>query len=243
VVTRNDAVRAPGITGQRRAQPTVVVADDDPGIRNLVSQLLHVNGFFVVTCGDGFSAVQLSQDLKPALVILDIRMPNMDGFAACETLRRSSDVPVIFLTVVDAESDAVRAFEAGADDYIRKPFGARELVSRVRAVTRRFRSLPGEKLVLGTLEVDENQRLAFVNGSETRLSATEFALLSYLIRNANKVVTHAQILDQVWGFDYLETRQVIRLVVHRLRRKLGVGLDVRLETIAGVGYRLSGPTH
>ena len=219
-------------------EPVVVVADDDPGIRTIVSHLLEANGYYVVACGDGEGALQLTDQLKPALLVLDIKMPKLDGLSVCRKLRTKTDVPVIFLTVVDDESEAVSAFEAGGDDYIRKPFGARELVSRVGAVLKRFSGeAPARQL-----ELDSGQRLAYMNAQELTLSATEYAVLHLLMENANRVLTYGQLLERVWGYDYQDSRQVARLVVHRLRRKLEGATDVVLETVAGAGYRLKGPT-
>ncbi len=224
-------------------EPVVVVADDDPGIRTIVSHLLEANGYYVVACGDGEGALQLTDQLKPALLVLDIKMPKLDGLSVCRKLRTKTDVPVIFLTVVDDESEAVSAFEAGGDDYIRKPFGARELVARVGAVLKRFSGeAPARQLELGSLELDSGQRLAYMNAQELTLSATEYAVLHLLMENANRVLTYGQLLERVWGYDYQDSRQVARLVVHRLRRKLEGATDVVLETVAGAGYRLKGPT-
>jgi DNA-binding response OmpR family regulator len=157
----------------------------------------------------------------------------------CRDVRRTSDTPVIILTVLDDEAEAARALDAGADNYVRKPFGARELVSRVKAVVRRSGSRgAGMTLALGSLKVDETQRLVLIAGNEVHLTSTEFDLLAYLMRNAERVVTHVQLLDHIWGYDYSESRQAIRLVVHRLRRKLAPAGDVTLETMTSVGYRL-----
>ena len=148
------------------------------------------------------------------------------------------------LTVLDDETEAARALDAGADDYIRKPFGARELVARIKAVVRRAGTRgSGELFVIGSLKIDETQRIASIGGEEVHLSSTELDLLAYLAANVNRVVTHAQLLDHIWGYDYTESRQAVRLVIHRLRRKLAPAKDVQVETMAGVGYRLklSGP--
>ncbi|HLF78618.1 MAG TPA: response regulator transcription factor [Dehalococcoidia bacterium] len=229
-------------TPGRRTEPVVLVADDDPGIRAVVAQLLQINGFFAVTCADGESALELARKLRPALVILDVRMPALDGLTVCQTIRRGSDTPIIMLTVLNDEAEAAKALDAGADDYIRKPFGARELVSRVKAVVRRAgnRGL-GDRVSAGSLQLDENQRIVLIHGVEVHVSSTEFDLLAYLARNANRVVTHVQLLDHIWGYDYTESRQAIRLVIHRLRRKLESATGIQLETMSGVGYRLKIP--
>jgi DNA-binding response OmpR family regulator len=229
---------------QARGEPIVVIADDDPGIRSVVSQLLQLNGFFAMTCGDGKSAVDLVVKLRPALAILDVRMPGMDGFTACQAIRRASDTPIIMLTVLDDEAEAAKALDSGADDYIRKPFGAHELVSRVKAVVRRTSNrYIGGVLKVGSLQLDQRQRIVLLDGTEVHVSSTEFDLLAYLMHNANRVVTHVQLLDHVWGYDYTESRQAIRLVVHRLRRRLEGARDVELETMPGVGYRLKNLPH
>lgn len=166
-----------------------------------MSRILQLNGFFVVTCRDGETALNLFPQIQPSLAILDIRMPGLDGLALCARLRAASDVPVIILTATEDEATAAEALEAGADDYVRKPFGAAEFIARVRAVLRRadVDMPPTVRYECGPLVIDERQRLVTLHGREIALSRTEFGLLAYLARNANRVLTHDQILERVWG--------------------------------------------
>ena len=177
----------------RRNEPVVVVADDDPGIRAVVSQLLQANGFFAVSCGDGESAVNLVRQLRPSLVLLDIRMPVMDGLTACREIRRETTIPVIMLTVLDDESEAARALDAGADDYVRKPFGTQGHSSRES----RLSSAAWAVVALGSSFLSSalcgsmrRSQIASINGDEIHLSSTELDLLAYLAGNLNRVVTH-----------------------------------------------------
>lgn len=224
----------------RRTQPSVLVADDDRGVLVVVSRALQSSGFLVFTCGDGQEAVQLFHQLKPSLVILDIKMPGMDGLAACRVIRSQSDVPIVMLTVLTHESDAARALEMGADDYVRKPFGLDEFMARIKAVLRRTGgAAPGaERLVVGSLVVDEREHQVLLNGTEFLLSRTEFNLLAYLVRNQSRILSHDQILERVWGPEYVGAHQVLRVTMSRLRQKLGSGDAPLIETLSGIGYRL-----
>ncbi len=227
----------------RRGQPSVLVADDDPGILVVLSRALESNGFLVFTCSDGREAVNLQEQLRPSLVVLDVRMPKMDGLAACRDIRSQSDVPIVMLTVLAGESDAAHALEMGADDYVRKPFGLDEFMARVKAVLRRtgVTDSGGERLVAGPLVVDEREHRVAVDGVEIPLSRTEFALLAYLVRNENRVLTHDQILERVWGPEYVGAHNVLRMMMTRLRQKLRTLDAPVIETLAGVGYRLKPP--
>jgi DNA-binding response OmpR family regulator len=180
------------------------------------------------------------EECDPALVILDVMMPGLDGISVCTQLREVSDIPIIILTALEDESDAARALERGADDYIRKPFGASELVARVRTVLRRANSgvSKPERLEAGPIVVDENERLVLVDGEEVILSRTEFALLTFMIRNRNRVLTHDQILERVWGSEYVGSHHVLRVAMSRLRLKLEAAGAALIETLLGVGYRL-----
>jgi len=221
-----------------RSTPTILVADDDPGVRAVVTQALQINGFSVVTCGDGVSALDLCIEVEPALAILDVLMPKMDGISVCRALRSRSDVPIMMLTGLEDESDAARSLAAGADDYVRKPFGMDELVARVRALLRRARGEPGtDRLAAGPLVIDEAEHRVLLHDRDVALSPTEFRLLDHLVRNQSRVLTHDQLLARVWGREYAGSHHLLRVAISRLRQKLdgsGAGL---IETLAGVGYR------
>jgi DNA-binding response OmpR family regulator len=220
--------------------PRVIVADDDPGIRTILTRVLQLNGFEVGAVDNGSDALGLFERDEPTLLILDVRMPGMDGITLCSRIRASSNVPIIILTALEEEADAARALEAGADDYVRKPFGAAELVARVKAILRRSGTeRPArEKLSAGPIILDEAEHVCFVNEEELVLSRTEFALLAFLIRNRNRVLTHDHILERVWGPEYVGSHHVLRVAMSRLRQRLE-GVDANfIETLLGVGYRL-----
>jgi DNA-binding response OmpR family regulator len=205
----------------------------------VVSRALQSSGFLVFTCGDGHEAVQLFHQLKPSLVVLDIRMPGMDGLTACRVIRSQSDVPIVMLTVLAHESDAAHALEMGADDYVRKPFGLDEFMARIKAVLRRTGAAPGaERLVAGSLVVDEREHQVLLTGAELLLSRTEFSLLAFLVRNQSRILSHDQILERVWGPEYVGAHHVLRMTMSRLRQKLGGGNAPTIETLSGIGYRL-----
>jgi DNA-binding response OmpR family regulator len=224
-----------------RGPRSVLVVDDDQGILNIVSSMLRLDDLFPFTCGDGARAIAAFHEVHPELVILDVALPGLDGLEVCRRLRAVSRVPIIMLTVMTEPSDAAAALEAGADDYVRKPFAAEELRARIRAIRRRNQAdaIGGDRLVLGSLVVDGNRRLASVNGSELALTPTEFALLTYLASHAERALTHAQILRGVWGGEYVDSPHVLRVTMSRLRHKLEVAGAALIETLPRVGYRMS----
>jgi DNA-binding response OmpR family regulator len=217
----------------------IVAADDDRGILKIIERVLGLNDFMVFTATNGTDALRMVDQMDPSLVLLDVMMPGMTGIEVCEKIRSHSNVPVIILTGLDDESDATRALEAGADDYIRKPFGANELVARIRAVLRRAQiDVPrAERIEVGPLIVDEGEYQAFAAGVALDLSRTEFRLLGYLVRNRNRVLTHDQILERVWGAEYLGSHHVLRVAISRLRQKLEASGVQAIETLSGIGYR------
>ncbi len=217
----------------------IVAADDDRGILKIIERVLGLNDFMVFTATNGTEALRLVEQMDPSLVLLDVMMPGMDGIAVCEKIRAHSNVPIIILTGLDEESDATRALEAGADDYVRKPFGANELVARIRAVLRRAQiDVPrAERLEVGPLVLDEAEYQASAGGTELDLSRTEFKLLGFLMRNRGRVLTHDQILERVWGQEYLGSHHVLRVAISRLRQKLEASDVHAIETLSGIGYR------
>jgi len=219
----------------------VLTADDDPAIRRIVSRVLELNDFDVIACTNGSEALRAFEERQPQLVILDIRMPEIDGLTLCREIRADSDVPIIMLTALEDESDAAAALEAGADDYIRKPFGTNELLARIKAVLRR--ALPDvaasqETLHAGDITVDMLQHEVRYRGEEVKLSRTEFSLLVYLMRNPNRVLTQDQILERVWGSDYVGSHHVLRVCMSRLRQRFPGNDALPVESLPGVGYRL-----
>jgi two-component system KDP operon response regulator KdpE len=225
-----------------RFTPHILVADDDPAILAAVSRILQLNGFFVVSCSDGETALQLFNELSPALLITDIRMPRLDGLELCQKVREVSDTPILILTAVADESTAAKALEAGADDYIRKPFGATEFLARVRAALRRGSpgGARGERLTVGPITLDEAAHEVTVGEQFVDLSRTEFAILAFLMRGHGRVLTHDQILTVVWGPEFVGSHHLLRVSMSRLRHKLGPEGMAQIETLPGVGYRLRG---
>ena len=222
---------------------TVLVVDDDKNLRISVGAHLERAGYEVLTATDGREALRVTYGERPDLIILDVMMPELDGFETLEMLREVSNVPVIMLTVRSDEDDKVRGLELGADDYMTKPFGARELVSRVKAVLRRTQgpATPGEAILQidDRLSVDYNRQEVIVEGERIRLRPTEFRMLYHLIENAGWVVPHETLLAKVWGYEYREEIQYLRLYVTYLRKKIepDPSNPRYILTERGIGYR------
>ncbi len=220
-------------------QPTVLVVDDEKHIIDLARMYLEREGFTVEEALDGAEALRKIRSLKPALVVLDLMLPEVDGWEVCRRTRVDSDVPIIMLTARSDDVDKIVGLELGADDYLTKPFNPRELVARVKAILRRNeRSLrPGKALHLGDLTIDPSSREATLSTQTLELRTKEFDLLYTLAEHRGQVLTREQLLELVWGYDfYGETRTVDVHIAH-LRKKLK-GSDVEIETLRGVGYKL-----
>jgi two-component system KDP operon response regulator KdpE len=226
-----------------RPDPLVLVVDDERHITQLVRMNLEVEGFNVITASSGSEALDRVREDLPDLVLLDVRMPELDGFETLQLLREVSDVPVIMLTVRSEEEDIVRGLELGADDYVTKPFRARELSSRIRAVLRRTQgAAPPESAIVEIddhLSVDYNRREVIVDGERVDLRPTEFRLLYHLIENAGWVVPHETLLAKVWGYEYQEEVHYLRLYITYLRKKIepDPSNPKYILTERGVGYR------
>jgi DNA-binding response OmpR family regulator len=218
---------------------TVVVVEDDPRIADLVELYLRRDGFRVVQAPDGQRGVDAVDREHPDMVVVDVGLPGgQSGFDVCRTLRSRSDVPVLFLTARDEEVDRLVGLELGGDDYLTKPFSPRELVARIRAILRRTDppSRHPTCRTLGSIEIDAVRREARDNGSVVPLATREFDLLVYLAEHTGMVLTRRQLLDAVWGLDWVGDERTVDVHVRQLRKKLGSGLP--LVTVWGVGYRL-----
>jgi len=221
----------------------VLVVDDEPRMTRFIRMNLELEGYRVVEACNGLEALDKVRTDLPDLVILDVMMPELDGFETLEMLREVSNVPVIMLTVRADEDDKVRGLELGADDYVTKPFGARELASRVKAVLRRTRGpVAPEKAILridDRLSVDFNNREVIVEGQRIKLRPTEFRLLYHLIENTGWVVPHETLLAKVWGYEYREEIHYLRLYVAYLRQKIepDPSRPRYIFTERGAGYR------
>ena len=225
----------------------ILVIDDEAAIVRLVRAKLQTDGYTVVSAGNGETGLQLVEDERPDLVILDVMMPGMDGFETLRRLREQSRVPVIMLTARASDRDKLRGLESGADDYVTKPFNPDELAARVAAVLRRSEgSAPaGGRTVLRyeDLEIDLERRSVTLRGNEVKLSKTEWALLSQLASNAGRVLMHAELLSRIWGPEFRDESHYLRTWVSRLRTKLEPdGAENSLiTTFPGIGYRLEPP--
>jgi two-component system OmpR family response regulator len=236
------------MTGQDQI-PQVLVVDDEPNIRDLVQVALKFHGCAVTTAASGTEALRQVEAARPDLVVLDVVLPDFDGFEVCRRLRAAgNEVPVIFLTARDTSSDTVTGLALGGDDYVTKPFSVEALVARVRAVLRRAsRAAPGGEdadaglLRAGDLELDESRWTVRRAGMPIELSPTEFRLLAYLMRHTGRVLTRAQLLENVWGWDYAGQSQIVETYVSYLRRKLDPLGPPLIHTQRGVGYTLRVP--
>ncbi len=230
--------------------PKVLVVDDEPNIRELVQVALKFHGCAVTTGATGMEALRLAATGNPDLIVLDVVLPDIDGFEVCRRLRASAnDVPVIFLTARDTTSDTVTGLTIGGDDYITKPFSVEALVARVRAVLRRTArqqaeagdGADGSTLRVADLELDEEHWTVRRAGTLVDLSPTEFRLLAYLMRNQGLMLTRKQLLENVWGWEYAGQSQVLETYVSYLRRKLDPLGPPLIHTQRGVGYSLRPP--
>jgi two-component system OmpR family response regulator len=221
----------------------LLVVDDEATILELLSGSLRLAGFEVLTAASGAEAVRAAASGRPDLVLLDVMMPDGDGFEALRRMRSGgAEVPVIFLTARDEESDRVTGFAAGADDYVTKPFSLDELLGRIRAVLRRTRrDALGSRLRVADLEIDEDAHEVRRSGAVVALTPTEFRLLRFLMLNAGRVVSKSQILDHVWEYDPGRDGSVVEPCVSYLRRKVDQGQPRLIHTVRGFGYVLRIP--
>jgi two-component system OmpR family response regulator len=222
----------------------VLVVDDERNIAELVATALRYERFDVTTVGDGRGAIDAVRELSPHLLVLDVMLPDMDGFAVQERLRADGRrVPVLFLTARDSVEDRVRGLTLGGDDYLTKPFSVEELVARVRAILRRTQGDgdASSRIVYEDLELDEETRDVRRGGERIDLSPTEFTLLRFLLVNARRVLSKAQILDHVWQYDFGGDGRIVETYISYLRKKIDAGRTPLIHTIRGVGYTIRHP--
>jgi two-component system, OmpR family, KDP operon response regulator KdpE len=223
-------------------KPSILVVDDEPQITRVLKTTLSSQGYGTRTAADGEEALQVMKEWSPDLLITDLRMPNMDGLDLCRHVRARSQLPIIVLSVTGEERTKVEALDAGADDYVTKPFGINELLARVRAAFRRVaaKEEPESQLIaIGDFHIDLQTRDVRVNDRNVHLTPKEFDLLVYLARHANKVVTHRALLSAVWGENSVEQPEYLRVFVGHLRKKLETdeGAPRYILTEPWVGYR------
>ncbi len=227
----------------REPRHRILIVDDEPRMIRFIQMNLELEGYQVSQASNGFEALNKLRDDLPDLVILDVMMPDMDGFETLRLLREVSAVPVIMLTVKADEEDKVRGLELGADDYVTKPFSPKELSSRVKAVLRRTEMpAPAEKTAIKIddyLQIDFDRRVVIAGGKEIKLRPTEYRLLYHLVSNAGRILTHEQLLSKAWGYEYREESHYLRLYITYLRQKIepDPANPRYIFTERGVGYR------
>lgn len=230
----------------RSNSPTVLVVDDEKPLRDFVRRNLEVRNFNVETASNGLEALAIFNTQNVDLVIMDIMMPHLDGLETIRRIRQTSLVPIIILSALGEESDKVRAFDMGADDYLTKPFGTGELLGRVKAVLRRARwsesSIVNERITRGDIVADLERHEISVRGTILNLTPTEFNLLVHMMRHAGKTLSHRSILQNVWGPEYGEEAEYLRVYMGKLRQKIEVDplKPQYLLTERGIGYRFKG---
>lgn len=223
----------------------ILVIDDEPQILRALRTILSARKYQVTTASRGEEGLALAAALKPDLIILDLGLPDMEGVTVCENLRRWTQSPIIVLSVRDAERDKVRVLDQGADDYLTKPFGIEELLARIRVALRnaaRHKDVHKATIVAGDISIDLAGHIVTRGEVEVKLTATEFKLLAYLASNAGRILTHQSILNNVWGPEYTDSVEYLRVYMSQLRKKLE--LDPKrpryLLSEPGIGYRFSG---
>jgi two-component system OmpR family response regulator len=220
----------------------VLVVDDEPNIAELLGMAMRYEGWQTTLAHTGSKAVAAAKEVKPDVVVLDMMLPDIDGMQVLRRLREHApDVPVLFLTARDAVEDRVAGLTAGGDDYVTKPFSLEEVVARLRALMRRsvpVKAASTSVLAVGDLSLDEDSHEVVRAGEEISLTATEFELLRYLMRNPRRVLSKAQILDRVWNYDFGGQANVVELYISYLRKKIDAGREPMIHTMRGAGYVL-----
>jgi two-component system OmpR family response regulator len=236
---------SPARTELRRLDGSSVralVVDDEPTLSELLSIALRYEGWDVRTAADGLTAVRVAREFRPDVVVLDVMLPDFDGIEVLRRLRAEvDDVPVLFLTAKDAVEDRIAGLTAGGDDYVTKPFSLEEVVARLRGLIRRAGvtvGRPNVELVVGDLTLDEDSREVRRGAELIPLTATEFELLRFLMRNPRRVLSKAQILDRVWNYDFGGQANVVELYISYLRKKIDAGRTPMIHTMRGAGYVL-----
>lgn len=223
-------------------QADILVIDDEPQILRAMRTILNAHHYRVIVARTGEEGLALAAVEHPDIIILDLGLPDMDGIQVCEQLRMWTQVPIIILSVRSEENDKVKALDMGADDYLVKPFGTDELLARLRVAQRHLAKSKGEPesvIVAGELTIDLSRHIVTLSGDEVKLTATEFKLLAYIASHANRVLTHQNILNNVWGPEYRDNVEYLRVFMSQLRKKLEANPkeSVHLKSEPGIGYR------
>ncbi|WP_425556966.1 response regulator transcription factor [Frondihabitans cladoniiphilus] len=232
---------APRLTRADGSPLRVLVVDDENSLTDLLSMALRYEGWDVKAASDGQSALTQAREFKPDAIVLDVMLPDIDGLQVLGRLRSGGDdTPILFLTAKDAVEDRVTGLTAGGDDYVTKPFSLEEVVARLRGLIRRSAALVSEsgdsRIVVGDLVLDEESYEVSRNGRAVELTATEFELLRFLMRNPRRVLSKAQILDRVWSYDFGGKSSVVEIYISYLRKKIDAGEEPMIHTVRGVGY-------
>jgi two-component system, OmpR family, response regulator len=249
-------MQQPGVAAAGGASPAlqradgtpirVLVVDDEPSLAELLASVLRYEGWEIQTAGDGATAVRMARQFRPDAIVLDVMLPDFDGLEVLRRIRAESPhVCVLFLTARDAVEDRVAGITAGGDDYVTKPFSLEEVLARLRGLLRRAgitRSRGETQLAVGDLTMDEDAREVRRGGELIELTATEFELLRFLMRNPRRVLSKAQILDRVWNYDFGGQAHVVELYISYLRKKIDAGREPLIHTVRGVGYVLKPPS-
>jgi two-component system alkaline phosphatase synthesis response regulator PhoP len=223
------------------AKQKILVVDDEPDLVELVKDVLERNEYSVISAGNAELAIKKVRESRPDLIILDLNLPGIGGIEVCRILKRdkkTSSIPIIMLTVKSTETNKITGLEAGADDYMAKPFSAGELVARARAVLRRllYAGEQGEVLVSGDIRLDSTEHMAYVKDKQINLTPKEFKLLYLLMKKKGRVLNRSFLMENIWGYEYLGGTRTVDVHVRHLREKLGEEAK-RIETIEGVGYK------
>ncbi|QMU95870.1 response regulator transcription factor [Microbacterium esteraromaticum] len=224
----------------------ILAVDDEPMLTDLLAMALRMEGWEVRTAASGLEALQVARDFEPDALVLDVMMPDLDGMSVLRRLRESGNlVPVVFLTAKDAVADRIAGLTAGGDDYVTKPFSLEEVIARLRAVIRRSGQGQADDeqsiLRVADLSLNEDSHEVVRGDDEIELTATEFELLRFLMRNERRVLSKAQILDRVWSYDFGGKSSVVELYISYLRKKIDAGRTPLLHTVRGVGYMIKSP--
>lgn len=217
----------------------ILIIEDETAIQSILSELLTDAGYNIEIASDGLEGIRKFREQHFSLVLLDIMMPKIDGYTVCEMIRQESNVPIIMLTALDEEQAQIKAFELKADDYITKPFSLKLVLLRVEAVLRRVKEQeplhPSTMITYRGIQLDTESHIVYVDGKEVSLTNTEYNLLELFLKNQGRVFTRDNLLNQVWGYDFIGDEKTVNIHIMNLRRKLGADL---IETIRGVGYRI-----
>jgi two-component system response regulator MprA len=236
------ATPAPAQSATAHAMPRILVIDDEPDITSFLRRGLTIKGYEVEVAHSGRIALDAAREREPDLVILDIMLPDLDGVEVCRRLREFTNAPIIMVTARDAVPDRINGLDAGADDYVTKPFAFDELLARVRAAFRRQAQPTGEYITVGDLRIRPASREVWRGQRKIALTTREFELLEFLARNRDQVMTHETIFSRVWGYDLMLESEAIKVYVRYLRRKLNAdGEGDLIQSVRGVGYMLKAP--